>query len=401
MKQILITLLILSLCGCNGNRIGFAEREDLFTLEIGHLEDQLALYNLEGSRGIRRTGFTMRDGLFYISDGNSGKIVRFNSYGDLLFMIYNDERNPPPISLVTNIAEDEQATRWAYSFPLEEPGWITVDSRKHIFVEDRLPPNARRIDPEGNVSLDGIILHFDQDGKFINYLGQNGLGGYPFPRIDGLATSERDEIIVICRLPDRWDVFWFNSSGMLLYLVKITSATIPVHPDLPQALAVVDRIAASPDSRHLYIKVDYSRDTFDQSTNIRTGLEPMSSIIWTLSVEDGMYTSSVEIPLYEIQDSNSSDTSRGRSLNMRVFYSLLGITRGGKALLYFPVETGYTLLLTDTKSHDQRRGKINFSYDELRYNDFYLSPEGILTAMLADNYNIKVVWWRTDKFMGE
>jgi hypothetical protein len=35
------------------------------------------------------------------------------------------------------------------------------------------------------------------------------------------------------------------------------------------------------------------------------------------------------------------------------------------------------------------------------YNDFFLSTEGILSAMLADNSNIKLVWWRTDRFMGE
>src|SRR5215471_12983922 len=87
----LLPVLALVLAGaCNNNQIDSVEREDLFSLGIGPMEDQIALYSLNGTRGIRRTGFTMRDGLFYISDGNSGKIVRFNSYGDLLFMIYND-----------------------------------------------------------------------------------------------------------------------------------------------------------------------------------------------------------------------------------------------------------------------------------------------------------------------
>ena len=370
------------------------DREDLFSLEIGPMEDQIALYMLEGDRGIRRTSFTMRDGFFFISDGNAGKIARFNSYGDLLFMIYNDETNPPPISLRTNISENEHATRWAYSYPLEEPGWIAVDSRKHIFAEDRLPHQVRRIDPESNASLDGIILHFDQDGRFINYLGQNGIGGDPFPRIVGLSTSVRDELAVICRLPDGWNVYWFNSAGMHLYLIKISASMIPTLPDWPEALAVIDRIVAAPDARRLYIKVDYTRDIFDPSTNSRTTAEPISSVIWTLNVENGMYIGSVEIPLYEIIEN-------GRSSNIRIFYSLLGVSRAGKALLYFPVETGYSLLYADTQSHQQRRGSISFSNDEIRYNDFYLSPEGILSAMLADNFNVKFVWWRTDRFMGE
>jgi hypothetical protein len=358
------------------------------------MENQIALYKLDGTRGIRRTGFTMRDGLFFIADGNNGKIVRYNSYGNLLFMIYNDETNPAPITLKTNIQEDEQATRWAFSYPLEEPGWITVDSRKHIFAEDRLRQQDQRIDPDAKVLLDGIILHFDQNGRFINYLGSDGIGGKPFPRIIGMSSSVRDELVVICRLPEGWDIYWFSPAGMLLYLVKISSSVIPTLKDWPEAFSVIDSITASVDSRKLFIKVDYSRDTYDQSTDTRTGSEPVTSCLWTLDVEDGSYISSVEIPLYEILDN-------GHPSGIKVFYSILGAARNGQVLFYFPVETGYSLLFIDTNTREHRRGYIQFSLDELRYNDFYLSTEGILSAMLADNFNVKLVWWRTDRLMGE
>ncbi|WP_461246117.1 LIC_12708 family protein [Treponema sp. R6D11] len=399
MKKFSVYLLIIILgmaffpISCRGDKIGSVEREDLFKLEIGPMEDQIALYKLDGTRGIRRTSFTMRDGLFFISDGNSGKIVRYNSYGNLLFMIYNEETNPAPITLKTNIQEDEQATRWAFTYPLEEPGWITVDSRKHIFVEDRLLPQDHRIDPETKAVLDGIILHFDQNGRFINYLGKEGIGGSPFPRIIGMSTSVRDEIVVICRIPDGWDIFWFNSSGTLLYLVKISASVIPTLSNWPDAFSAIDSITPSPDSRKLYIKVDYSHDIYDQSTNTRTGSEPLSSYLWVLNVEDGTYTGSVEIPLYEVLEN-------GKLTGIKVFYSVLGAARNGQALFYFPVETGYSLLFVDTNSREHRRGYIQFSMDELRYNDFFLSVDGILSAMLADNFNVKLVWWRTDKLLG-
>jgi len=381
--------LVFSSCGKNTSTS--IEREELFSLEIGPMEDQIALYSLDGTRGIRKTGFTMRDGLFYIADGNSGKIVRYNSYGDLLFMIYNDETNPIPLTLKTNISEDEQATRWAHTHPLEEPGWIAVDSRKHIYVEDRLPFSERRSDPETRALLDGIILHFNQDGRFIDYLGREGIGGSPFPRIVGLSTSIRDELAVICRVPDGWDIYWFNASGMLLYLVKISSNKIPAFPDWPQAFAVIDSVSASVDSRKLLVKVDYIHDTFDLSTNTRTGSEPVGSCIWTLNVEDdGTYSDAVEIPLFELIES-------GRQANIKVFYSMLGVANNGKALLYFPVENGYTLLFIDIITREQRRSNIRFSSEELGYNDFFLSTEGILCAMMSDNNSIKMVWWRTDR----
>lgn len=391
-------LLILALTfsgACKNNQYGSIEREDLFSLEIGPMEDQIALYNLDGTRGIRRMGFTMRDGLFYVADGNSKKVVRFNSYGDLLFMIYNDETNPPPLSLKTNISGDEQATRWAFSYPLEDPGWIAVDSRKYIYLEDRLPPQAHRSDAESKAILDGIILHFDQDGRFICYLGREGIGGSPFPRIIGLTSSVNDELAVICRVPDGWEIYWFNSSHALLYLIRISASSIPSLPDWSEAQGNVDKIEASPDSRMLFIKVDYNRDTFDFSTNTRTGSEPINSVIWSLNIEDGSYLSPVEIPLFEIPGNAYNQNG------VRVFYSLLGVSREKKALLYFPVETGYSLLFVDIHYREQRRGNITFSNEEIMYNDFFLSSEGILSAMLADNFNIKFAWWRTDSFIGD
>jgi len=379
---------------CEKDLVRSIEREDLFSLEIGPLEDQIALYKLEGDRGIRNTGFTMRDGLIYIADGGSGKIVRYNSYGDLMLMIYNEHTNPPPISLRT-ITEEEQVTRWAYTYPLDEPGWVSVDSRRHIYAEDRLPHNEQRYDADTRALLDGVILHFDQNGRFVNYLGREGIGGSPFPRIVGMSTSIRDELAVICRISSGWEIYWYNSQGLLLYHIKIPSGATRAHPEWPDALSTVDNIIASPDSRRLFIKVDYSRDTYDQSTNTRTGNEPVNSIIWILNAEDGSYIDSVEVPLYEI-------TENGRPTDIKIFYIFLGVARDGKALLYFPGENeGLSLLYTDTQTNEQRRGNIHFSNSELRYNDFFLSLDGILCAMLADNNNVKIVWWRTDRLMGE
>jgi len=216
-------------CGWSG-QIHSVQREDLFTLDIGIMEDQIALFNFDGTRGMRRTDLAMRDGLIYISDGNGGKILRFNSYGDLLFMIYNEETNPHPLTL-RPLVEGSLVTRWAVSHPLVEPGKITVDSRNHIFVRDRLPYERRSFDAEAGVLLDNVVLHFDADGRFIDYLGREGIGGTPFPRIEGLFTTLRDEIVVVCRLPGGWNIYWFDSDGFFLFVVQLENDLIPIPPD--------------------------------------------------------------------------------------------------------------------------------------------------------------------------
>jgi hypothetical protein len=392
-------LLVPFFCACSGGEIRSIDREDLFTLDIGQLEDQIALYNLEGDSRIKRTDFTMRDGLFYISDGNGEKIVRYNSYGDLLFMIYNEETNPPPLSLRTNIEDSARVTRWAFSYPLRTPGAIAVDSRKHIFVEDSLPYDRHSVDVESKALLDSIILHFDAEGRFIEYLGQEGIGGSPFPRIVGLYASARDELAVVCRLPTGWNIYWYDSSGTLLFLLPLKNTAVPVPPDWPPVSVSVDAVIPSPDSRRLYLKVDYYRDTFDESTNTRTGAEPDSSFLWTMNVEDGTWVGKLELPFFEY-----TFTEDGRSVNLRLLYSMLGVIRGGGVFLYFPLETGYSLLFLDANAGsggEPRRGFIQVTNEELQFNAFDLSAEGILSALLVDNWEVKLVWWRTDKFLEE
>jgi hypothetical protein len=395
---VFFSLLGLFLAACSRGDVVSVAREDLFTLDIGRLEDQLALYDLEGDRGINRASLAMRDGLFYISDGNGQKIARYNSYGDLLFMIYNEETNPAPHSLKTNIEDSARITRWAFSYPLRSPGKIVVDSRKHIYVEERLPDDRYGYDGENRALLDSIILHFDADGRFVEYLGQGGIGGSPFPRISGLYSSAEDDLVVVCRLPTGWNVYRFDSSGSAFSQVQLKNSAVPVPPDWSGVSSSVDAIMAAPDNRSLSIKVDYYRDTFDESTNTRTGNEPYSSIIWIMN-ENGVYTGNVEVPLLE---HNFDDN--GRKVSARMLYFMLGVIREGRVFLGFPEETGYSLVILNTDSvsgESQRHGVIQVSQDELQLNSFNLSAEGILSALLVSDYNVKLVWWRTDKMLEE
>jgi hypothetical protein len=401
-------LLCLFLGACSQSGINSIAREDLFSLEIGRLEDQLALYSLEGDWGLSQVGLAMRDGLFYISDGNGGKLLRYNSYGDLLFMIYNDEFNSPPLGLRTDKGDDATVTRWAFSYPLREPGQITVDSRRHIYVEDRLPADRYYYDAESRALLDSTILHFDQDGRFVEYLGQEGAGGTPFPRITGLYTTMQNELVVVCRQTAGWKVHWYGSGGRNHLMVELKNGDIPVPVDWPDVSASVDAIMAAPDSRELYLKIDYYRDIYDDSTNTRLGTEPDSSLIWVMDIGSGSYVDCLDVPFLE-----QTALVNGRRETLRMLYSMMGIAGGGRVFLSSPVDEGYSLLIlrregggsaggvTPSGSLEQQYGLIKVNPEELYLNSFDLSEDGIISAILVSDYEAKLVWWRTDKILTE
>jgi hypothetical protein len=397
LKLFLASVIMLLLpVACSQEKIPAVDRNDLFTVEIGRMEDQIDLFNLDGDRSKQKTDIAMRDGLLYISNGNGGKVVRYNSYGDLLFMIYNEETNPTPLTLKPNTDNQGIVTRWSFPYPLMEPGLITVDSRKHIYVEDRVEEGASSFDAGNRALLDRVVLHFNIDGLFVNYLGQTGVGGTPFPNIIGLYTSVQNELAVVCRLPTGWNIYWFDAEGSLLYLVQLENDRIPVPPDRDLTEPSLDKICISPDERKIYVKVDYYRHTYDESTSTRSGSQPDSSVIWLMNVEDGAYIGNMDIPFFEIQV-----TENNRRVTENLFYSMIGVARQGRVFFSFPVDGGYSILIFSTESLEQRRGFIRVEDEELQFNAFDLSGEGILSALLATEWQARLVWWRTDGLMEE
>ena len=391
---LLLFCLALSAVSCAQRGQLLPQREDLFYLDIGPMEDQLSLFVFPDDAGMPRASLAMRDGLFYISDGTGRKVVRYNSFGDLLFLIFNDETNPDPSDLRIRTDDDGQMTRWAFTFPFRSPGMIAVDSRRHIFVEEIWAEEWHVFDAENQSLLNSMVLHFDQDGRFITDIGQGGRGGIPFSRITGIYTSVNDEIAVVTRLTTGWDVFWYNADGEQLFHIRLRDGAIPAPPGLQNFFISIDAVKAAPDARKLFIKVDYYRDVIDPLTNNRLGTETLNSLVWMLNAETGEFEGFVEIPFFEL-----THTERGRTEQINLLYSMMGVVRGGAMLFYFPVENGYALLRIDSSGHGLRRGFIEVEPERLVFNSFHLSPEGILSALLADEWTTTVAWWRMERFM--
>ena len=73
------------------------KRERLFSLGYGPAEDQLDLFQLDGSKASLKTCMTMSEGIFYIANGAGSKVVRYSSFGDPLSMIYNPDKDSEPV----------------------------------------------------------------------------------------------------------------------------------------------------------------------------------------------------------------------------------------------------------------------------------------------------------------
>jgi hypothetical protein len=308
-------------------------------------------------------------------------------------MIFNEEMNPPLLDLQIIDEMTPAITRWAIAYPLQNPGVIAIDSKKNIFVADRLTFDRHRYDKENDILYDSLLLHFDANGKFIEYLGRQGKGGSPFPSIEHIYLSLNDDIVVVSKAGNDYIVYWFSADGVLQYERILKSSDIPTSENREELLVSLDDIAIAPDEKIIYIKVDYYREIFDAATETRSGTIPDDCSLWLFSIDRNRYIDEAEIPFYE-----NNTIINGRRSSEELFYTMLGVLKNREVVFYFPAANGYSILLLNVEGSAQqrKRGFINVDSDELEYSDFALSSNGVISALLSTEWEAKIVWWRTD-----
>jgi hypothetical protein len=409
-------------------------REKLFTLSYGRFEDEIDLFQLDSNSTGPDTQIFMRDGMFYISNSGSRKILQLTSFGDLLSVYYNPETNPVPsfaaegmagqgtpdalssgdsLALASESApsgaspaggampEAKQSpvttTRKAISYPFNHPVFLTADTLKRLYVVDQIPSERFEYDNEDQVALRDVVLRFNPDGRFVDYIGQEGPGGTPFPPVTGVYNNSRNETIVTAKTQTGFKVYWYDGEGSLLFRIPVSLRNLPSPYEADKVvLASLEKIIPDPDSRRLYLKIDYYAEVIDQDTQANAGISFDRSCVYPLDIASGKYEDRIDLPPYEGVDKDNLGT-----VAFRKPYELLGITTSGWLFLTTPQDGGYALVCMDSRSRRVHKRVLAVRDDELAYNALSLSADGIISALLATPYDASVVWWRTDSLIGE
>ena len=385
--------LVMYSCDENGAVMSLEEKT-LFSLNYGNFEDELNLFSL-ANPGPIKTCIEMRDGFFYIANGESKKVMEFNSYGDLISIFYNDETNPVPSFATTEDAQQDMAgTRKAISYPLNSVGEIAVDSRKYLYVVDKLPVERQEQDTKNRTLLSQVVLRFDSGGNFMDYIGQQGPGGVPFPHVRDIYTTDENELVVVCQTNDGMMAYWFNDTGYLMYTVPFSVSQLP-NPLQEQTefemFVSLEKIVPSYTEKKLFVKVDYYTTTMDTASNVQSGIDYTATLLFPLDVETGVYGQPLTIPPYE---ENVSD-----GLTRLVYplsYEFLGTTDSGWLFFMVADDGGYTVQMIQEDEQKVLVRHLDVDHNENLYYDFVLSPTGIISALFVKEDKVTISWWRTD-----
>ncbi len=383
--------------GCSRHEVLSLSREDLFRIELGKMEDQLDVFHGPGQPLRHETRLFMRDGRFFVGNASANKVMQFTSYGDLLTLLYNPDENPRPVQLQASQQPGTLINRRAYPYHFHQIGEIAVGNQKQVLVEDYLPPERATYDEERAASLNRQVLRFSPQGRLIDYLGQEGVGGSPFPHIESIHVNERDEIIVISHTLDTWIVYWFTPEGEPLYEIEVPNDRLPLVSGEDNLIPILESIRPDREHHRLYLHLNYYRESVDEETEATYGIETYASRIYRLELESGRYEGYVDIP-------ENIRRRPGHSVfdqrEVQFLYELVG-TAAGETFFLLSREgaTRIQLMIMNSEGRVISRRLIEIPEPDLLMKSFHLTADGILSALLVGNEDARVVWWRSDRLI--
>jgi len=118
-----------------------------------------------------------------------------------------------------------------------------------------------------------------------------------------------------------------------------------------------------------------------------------------LSLLSGRYEGYIEVP----QDGVRTEKIGTQEVEVPApSFELLGVSSGDAFFLLRREEANlFQLLVLDAKGGEVARRSIIMEDSELFYKEVKLSPDGIIYALLGEEYQAQIVWWRSDRLLRE
>ena len=380
---------------CLGNEtVQSISETELFSLPYGNFEEQLSVSDLNDVGNVR-FGIAMQDGFFYIVNGESKKILELNSYGDLLSLFYNEDSQTA--RLLENSKRPDISIHHEISYPFDYPGMVAVDSNKNVYTVCSIPWDRQEKSDDSTTLYSHTVLRFARDGSSVDYIGQQGPGGTPFPFIKNIYTTSKDELVVVASSSSGLLVYWFASDGFLKYMIPVTTRDAPAGEDKENqtdSFLTIQNVVPDPVSYKLYVQIDYYSTYIDEDSKVQSGINYIQTLLYPLNIESGTYEEPVSVPPYE--ESVVSDYSK---LTYRIPYDFLGVTKNGWKFFIVKTEDGFNIEMIQSESQKILRRHFKAVHSNIVYDTMCLSQDGILTALYLEKEKARVVWYRTDNLI--
>lgn len=355
--------------GC-ADRAPHVERQQLFSLPAGPLEDQVRIAPGYEQGGVR---LYLSGGLLHVVNVPARKVMRFSPFGDLLLLLYHPRFNPTPVGLA-EAAPDTVSTRRARSLPLGPLGHVAADSQGTIYVQEQLAPDAWEADDP--VTRSHVIRRFDRTGGDRGYLGREGVSGTPFGFVQRLAVTERDEVLVVTRDAETWQAYWFDAQGLLQFRRRLAAADLG-GADGPAAVEIVAVVADPIGSPRLLVEAAARPDGH--------------SAIWRVSGD------AAPVRVFAAPRSQHAPFRLLGSGGGRLFF--VALAAPNRVLLAITGRQGRSLAQIELSLQDAAPQLAELQVSRFQFSELQVTVDGVLYGARIGPERVDFFWWRTDLLM--
>ncbi len=316
-----------------------------------------------------------RDGLIFISGGEAGKVMVFNSYGDLITYVYDPKKNPGPVTM-----DDEEESISVSTWSFRNPRAVAAYDGGFL-VEDGVEAERRVEDSQTGVFYDRVVLRFDINGQYLGYLGREGFNSTPFPYISSMDVRVDGSLVVSCRIPGVWESYWFSQYGDHITTTRIEEDQLPGLGE--GGNVAVYSIHPDPTEWTMHIRLDFYPDT-------KTGDKPEARL-YTWDLETMHYGDPIILNYIEGSPEDGIPS---------IPPDYLGTAWNGLHFMLSPEGPGrYRMMLIDDEGRLILNRGLKVNESSTIYRRFRLQNDGMLTGIFFDDREAVVSWWRGDKLI--
>ena len=392
-----LVVLFSFILGCREKKLSI-NSETIFSIPIGVMRNEINLFTRENFMdNVHSTSFTLTPlGNYFIVDVSSRKILYYNNYGKINFVIYN-----PAYRYESNKNNAKYLDR---SWPFGQISEIAAGSSKLYVVSTADEDTSDR-----QVSYHQNILAFDFEGKFLYRLGTEGRDSRPFRyHITKLFISELGDLFVISKLPDTYQIYKFSNDGKLLQSFELSvELTILENPafqkyldeqanqKLTQEFFVMNSPNFSYDGRTLFFELYRYIKEIHETTNKTKQIRLYRREIYSLELE-GQSPQKLK-KNFTIRNLSSDTSAISAQISTEEFMGTTGM--GFLVFLQLYRSGEQVVVYYDQRGNRQYAVDIGFK-SNIPYK-LHLAKNGLVSALYFHEDRLSVVWWRTDKLFSK
>jgi hypothetical protein len=416
--------------GCVRDRIVELKKEHLFSIPIGHSEEEIGILRENNGRFLGPEHVLFRNGFFFTVDTVNQKIMKITTPGDVILIIADGSMEEE------NAEERVLKTKQKRYYDFNQIGNVAVDSENNLYVEDIFLQKTEvetvidifTID-DGSIGDDGEyeetyrshILKFDRLGSFIQRIGTSGVDTEPFYYIYKIDVDRDGNLIVLTGDDDwqSWTYYRFSPEGKRLEKRNINTDELEIEEHRENRASFVMDVVPSHNPHEVVYWLSYYETSQDSKEMMQ------EEELWGEEIEIEDYNRArqkqkekeegsaersesirdlvhYDLLFYDLEKNAIATThtwERGRGNQIETTEEFIGLDSHMNCFFWKYIDRNKSVI-TILRPDGSFITKRSFLFeDDGIWMCLQIAPDGSISAIKADEWNVHYYRWRSDKLI--